>query len=141
MTNKIKIRAWDKKNKEMIYISPQTNNPGFPNNYCISFDGSVWKFNETDGQGGGGVAIEQKNLILLLYTGIKDKNGVDIYKGDIIEGIDIDGDKIKYPVIWYYTGWYVGYMDKDKWNITCLNSLDDIKIIGNIYDRTKKTNI
>ena len=114
----IKFRAWDKKRGHFHWgIS----------NVCLTLGGNfMWQFgyNAPDFLS----KEESEQFILQQYTGLKDKNGKEIYEGDIINRPYQDGSYDRKVVKSCDGGWnpFIDDMTTDK--------SFRYEIIGNIYE-------
>ena len=105
----IKFRAWNKENKKMLYEIPLAT---------VNFYSSLEEF--------------FKHTELMQYTGLKDKNGKEIYESDLLKCED---GKIR-EVIWYKlgAGWRVGTDDKDTYFNGIGIYADKLEIVGNKFE-------
>ncbi len=88
--------------------------------------------------------IENPEYLLMQYTGLKDKNGVEIYEGDIIEAFDILGEIEIYPVV-FIDGAFMGKrLDDEEFPYFYLFANTSLfrtyKVIGNIYEKPELLN-
>lgn len=104
----LKFRAWDgKKMIEDVVPASETS--------IIEFYEYEWQETEVK-------AVEQ-------YTGLKDKNGKEIYEGDIL--IDDCGEPLEYWTVKYEYGKFVG---ETQGVIEDVYELTDLKVIGNVHE-------
>jgi len=120
----IKFRAWDKEKREMITAKGTSYG-----NYLVWFDGRIRWYGGGDWPETRGFE-ENKNIILMQYTGLKDSKGKEIYEGDIVSG-----DGFKGVIKWIVYGWFCHRLHADG-EVEEWFPFDEypFEVIGNIYE-------
>lgn len=113
----IKFRCWNKDENKMIYNAQGAYDYG-----CRGIDLPVNNFQDV---------IDEDRFELMQFTGLHDKNGVEIYEGDILLNTTY-GDL--WVVEFYDGSWIIENKNKNIKDVENLYDIEGLLVYSNIYD-------
>ena len=118
----IKFRAWDKYKKWIVYDFQNTHDGLWSErnsdeindyyNYSIFHD-----------------FTDEENFKLMQYTGLKDKNGVEVYEGDIVSYFRKSNSVIE----WKDGGFIIKRILDGEYELI-QSRIAEIEVLGNVYE-------
>ena len=122
----IKFRVWCKQTEEMHAVERL----GFDN-------GELWYIEDEDRETEPPYFPDRNDSVLMQYTGLKDKNGKEIYEGDILT-------KVKNSSLDLYVSWCQDECYYDLRSLSGVpfkkltkNNVIKSEVIGNIYENAE----
>ena len=124
----LKFRAWDSAKKEM-----------FKDTFAITESGQIVVVEQEDVMSPPDYVFVD-HLVIMQSTGLKDKNGKEIFEGDIVLVLDS-------PYTVFYDNERGSYRLKphdDRWNVDYMSNFShggNFEIIGNIYENQELSEV
>ena len=124
-TRQIKFRAWDKTYSLMNYKVQVGNTDHADPNYTCN---SIW-VDSGDFKTIGWMNADDKCIYLMQFTGLTDKNGKEIYEGDMVQRGVITFSRGKFQGTYFDSN---GDFAEDWEDDLCQER--DIEVLGNIFE-------
>ncbi|NGU31195.1 hypothetical protein G6Z34_13985 [Clostridium perfringens] len=132
----IKFRVWEPLNKNMQYLNfALYENKGQVNHWVLPLDHQCCSDKNY-------TIMNLNNVEIMQYIGLKDKDGIEIYEGDILintnkSKLNLGMDNQKYLVVYKTLGFNLKPLFK---GMALKFDYDDLKKIGNIYENPELLN-
>lgn len=118
----IKFRMWDKPNRTMRPVKElHFGDDGSGRTVLVDTPGRYYS-----------PCVDGESCVLLQYTGLKDRDGTDIYEGDIIDAWSQGSHQVGVTT-WGLIGFYIKILPPVcSWHFS--GGYEPCKVIGNIYE-------
>ncbi len=135
----IKFRVWITRYDEPYMLELESSQVWFDyeNGFVLGFSDEGVPFSGYD------TRDIDKPFKIMQYTGLKDKNGKEIYESDVVEGTHTNGFlkmyNLKYVVVYSEDRFWLKCIDervKEMYPKSLRNCIDEIEIIGNIHEHS-----
>lgn len=121
----IKFRAWDNENNQMLDVQELNFEDCF---YGGEMQIKTTMYNDY---------FDCREMPLMQFTGLHDKNGKEIYEGDIVKSFFVDTDEAGNEIYKYYI------IEVKYDEVLCSYKIDkfmNLEVIGNIYENKELLN-
>lgn len=123
MDREIKFRAWNKELKIMVYSNEDEND--YWDGVCLNEVELVNKI------------FKDSDYEWMQYIGLRDKNNIEIYAGDILK----DDKDLIYKIVWGYDLSWLAITNEEYCNCYCPKGVSKrAEVIGNIYENKLEDN-
>ena len=130
-----KFRAWDKEYEKMTYFDDEDYDYRPP--LVFRLDQVFKKDSNYDDYEDFEYNDITDSVEIMQYTGLHDKNGKEIYEGDIVKSFFVDTDEAGNEIYKYYI------IEVKYDEVLCSYKIDkfmNLEVIGNIYENKELLN-
>ena len=135
MQRKIKFRGWDREYEKMTYFDDEDYEYKPP--LVFRLDQVFKKDSNYDDYEDFEYNDITDSVELMQFTGLHDKNGKEIYEGDIVKSFFVDTDEAGNEIYKYYI------IEVKYDEILCSYKIDkfmNLEVIGNVYENKELLN-
>lgn len=120
--NNLKFRAWDKLQEEMWHVR------------SINFDTDIVWLVESEDEPDQAFMVKNTDVIVEQFTGLYDKNGVEIYDGDVLFYSAFATHTNDRIVKFHDGAWVVEMVRSGQCGLLNGSGAEEYEVIGNIHE-------